>query len=141
LAVVLIVAGLLGTLRLTAVPFTWQPFTPESFATARKSDQIVLVEFTASWCLNCKYIEQTVYHDPQTLEELRKHNVITLKADLTDYSAPGWALLNELGGTGIPFTAIYPATGDKPLTLESIYTTDTLLKTVNHASNPMLTMR
>ncbi len=133
LAFLMITGGLVAAQRLTYSPFKWQPFTPQALALARDKKQIVLVEFTASWCLNCKYIEQTVYHNPATIARLEKEGVIALKADLTDSSAPGWALLNELGGTGIPFTAIYSPSIEKPITLESIYTSDTLLKTLEKA--------
>jgi len=133
LALLLIAGGLGATRRLTDVPFKWEPYTAESYALARRGDKTVLVEFTAAWCLNCKYIEQTVYHDEQTRDEIQKRNVIALKADLTDHSAPGWKLLNELGGTGIPFTAIFPPAAKDPLTLESIYTSDTLLQMLDQA--------
>ncbi len=133
LALLFTATGLGTTLRLTSVPFGWHDYTVESAAEARKSGQIVLVEFTASWCLNCKYIEQTVYQNPRVRAELQKRNVITLKADMTDYTSAARPLLEELGGTGIPFTAIYPADGDKPLTLESIYTADTLIATLDQA--------
>ncbi len=133
LSLLMIVGGWIVTQRLTYSPFKWESFTPEALASARDRKQTVLVEFTASWCLNCKYIEQTVYHNQPTIDRLQQAGVVALKADLTDASAPGWSLLNDLGGTGIPFTAIYSRSIDKPLTLESIYTSDTLLKTLDKA--------
>ena len=69
-------------------------------------------------------------HDEQTRDQIQKRNVIALKADLTDHTAPGWKLLNELGGTGIPFTAIFPPAAnlsgllrcqrDRPLRLQHL---------------------
>jgi thiol:disulfide interchange protein DsbD len=113
----------------------WQPYTPEALASARAAKQIVLIDFTADWCLNCKYVEATVYRDPRTIAALRKQNVLTLKADLTDHDAPGFPLLNQLGSQGIPFTAVYLPDSDQPIGLSSIYTTDKLLGVLGHAGD------
>jgi len=133
IAFLLIATGFAAAQKLTNVPRGWTAFTPEAFESATHADRIVLVEFSASWCLNCKYIEQTVYHDADVLAALDERKVVTIKADLTDHSAPGWELLNKLGGTGIPFTAIYPRGGGTPIILESIYTSDTLLESLKQA--------
>ncbi len=148
LAVAIVAGGLVLSLRLTdtapgvamaegesaaRVSETWQAYSAETFAAAKKSNRIVLVKFTAAWCLNCKYIETTVYHDPTALAALRDHNVAALKADLTESDAPGWKLLDELGGNGIPFTAIYPPGSNVPITLSSIYTTPTLIQALEQA--------
>ncbi|MDP9174227.1 MAG: thioredoxin family protein [Planctomycetota bacterium] len=106
----------------------WQPYTPEALASARAANVPVLIDFTASWCLNCKYVENTVYRDSRAIEALRKHNVLTLKADLTEHDAVGYTLLNQLGSEGIPYTAIYLPGATHPVGLASIYTTDTLLE-------------
>jgi len=109
----------------------WIDYTQESFDNARASNKPVLVKFTASWCANCKYIEQTVFTDSKTWDAVKEHDVVMLKADLTYDDAPGWKLLGELGQTGIPFTAIYGPKAEKPATLASIYTTATLIDELN----------
>lgn len=106
----------------------WLKYTDDAFEQARRSNHPVLVKFTASWCLNCKYIERTVFTDSRAIEELQKKNVILLKADLSKENAPGLKLLNQLGQSGIPFTVIYPPGQDKPITLASIYTTNGLIE-------------
>jgi thiol:disulfide interchange protein DsbD len=110
---------------------TWATYSPHALADARASHKIVLVDFTANWCLNCKYVESTVYHDPRTLNALRHLGVVTMKADLTDHDAPGWELRNQLGSEGIPYTAVYLPDAAQPVGLASIYTTDTLLNVLN----------
>ena len=110
----------------------WQPYSPEALVEARKADKTVLIDFTASWCLNCKLVERTVYRDPRTVDFLRSHGVVTMKADLTDSDAVGYPLLNNLGANGIPYTAVYLPHADKPVGLASIYTTDTLLSVLDH---------
>jgi thiol:disulfide interchange protein len=129
LAVAMSGSALLLTVRLTAPDLVnWQPFTPEALADARAANQPVLVDFTANWCLNCKYVEQTVFRDRRTVDAISAMHLLTLKADLSDENAPGWPLERQLTSNGIPFTAIYLPGVDQPLGLASIYTTDTLLK-------------
>ena len=110
----------------------WTPYSDEALAVARRQNRVVLVKFTANWCLNCQYIEGTVYHDPQAVDALRQRDVVTLKADLTDGSAAGWPLLKQLSAVGgIPLTAVYAPGAAKPVTLASVYTTQTLLETLD----------
>jgi suppressor for copper-sensitivity B len=129
LVVALVGGDLLLTLRLTAADAVdWQPYTPQALADARKANSIVLIDFTAVWCLNCKYIDLTVYHDPRTAAALKRLGVVMLKAD--DDTDPAKALLSQLGGEGIPYTAIYLPGSDQPVGLASIYTTGTLLHVI-----------
>lgn len=106
----------------------WVEYSDQVLDTARKSNQVVLVKFTASWCLNCQTIEGTVFKDERTFAALRKHNVVTVKADLTSNKAAGWPRLRQLNPTGgIPLTAIYFPGKEQPEVIASIYTTDTLI--------------
>jgi thiol:disulfide interchange protein DsbD len=115
-----------------AIAVNWQPYSDSALASARAAGKVVLVKFTANWCLNCQYVEASVYHDAQAIQSLRQHDVVTLKADLTEDSAPGWPKLRELTPTGgIPLTAIYAPGYDKPVQIASVYTTATLVKTLD----------
>jgi thiol:disulfide interchange protein len=110
----------------------WLPYSDDTIEAARKADKIVLIKFTANWCLNCQLVEGNVYHDARAAEALRRHGVVTVKADLTKDDAPGWERLRELTGSGgIPLTAIYVPGYDKPIQISSVYTTDTLTKTLD----------
>ncbi len=113
----------------------WVDYSDSTIEAAHKSGKIVLVKFTASWCLTCQYIESTVYHDEKAIDALRKYDVVTVKADLTKNDAPGWARLRRLSATGgIPFTAIYAPGDEKPISLASVYTTGQLLAVLGRAA-------
>jgi thiol:disulfide interchange protein DsbD len=122
-------------------PVTWQAYSDQTIDAARPK-QIVLVKFTANWCLTCQYIERSVYHDKTTAAALAKYHVLSVKADLTDRDAPGWKRLKELSSTGgIPLTAIYVPGQEKPIILASVYTTDTLLKTLEEVGRPVVAQK
>jgi len=127
LVLALRLTGSLPTATAATEGVKWADYSPDALAAARASGKPVIVDFTANWCLNCKYVETTVYRDPRTLDAVKNMGIVTLKADLTDHSAPGWKLLDDLKSDGIPFTAIYLPGAQQPVGLASIYTTETLL--------------
>jgi thiol:disulfide interchange protein DsbD len=128
IAALIVIPALLATFRLTYHPIDWQKYTRDRFDSALASGKPVIVKFTATWCGNCQYVEGTVYTDDRTVEVVKSHQVIPLKADLTDKQAPGWELLRTLHPVGaIPFTAVYLPGEQAPHKLTGIYTTNDLL--------------
>jgi thiol:disulfide interchange protein DsbD len=128
---VLILGGTTYVAVTSVSPVNWQPYSDTAIDQARQK-QIVLVKFTANWCLNCQYIERTVFHDRATAAALERHGVAAFKADLTDDDAPGWKRLKQLSSTGgIPLTAIYVPGQEKPIIIDSVYTTSTLIRTLS----------
>ncbi len=88
----------------------------------------ILLEFTADWCPNCKFIEKSVF-TPENMQGLHKEYQITfIQADITHNNPDAEAFLHALGGRSIPFTAIFPTGNAKntPLILRDIYTKETL---------------
>ena len=113
----------------------WVPYSDAEFESARASGKPVLVKFTANWCATCQVIEGNVYQEPKVWQTLAEKDVVPFKVDLTDANAPGKSLLLKLNPAGgIPLTAIYPAHGDQPIVLASIYSTDTLLAALDEAT-------
>src|SRR5437879_246504 len=43
----------------TNLPGEWQPFTPERLQTERDQGHAVFIDFTAAWCLTCKFNEKS----------------------------------------------------------------------------------
>lgn len=110
----------------------WTPYSPELFEQARQAGRVVVVEFTADWCFNCKTLEVTVLDKPRVIERLAGKDVTALRVDLTSSSnARGWALLRDLGSTGVPLTAIYQPGENEPIKLTSFYTVNALLDAIN----------
>jgi thiol:disulfide interchange protein len=133
-AVVVIAIALDITLRLTG-GLDWQPYSPDAFARARASGKPVLVEFTANWCGNCLALEASVFHDPKTAQAVKEHQVVLLRADMTDAPQDRWDVVNQLNpGGGIPLTAIYGPNQSEPMKLTSLYTTQNLIDALNRAT-------
>jgi thiol:disulfide interchange protein len=118
--------------RANSPSVAWQPYSDESFAAARASGSIVLIDFTANWCLNCQYVDTTVFHDRRVLSVLKDRKVTTFKADLTFDDAPGQSLLAQLNPAGgIPLTAIYFPDAPKPIQLPGVYAAASLVGAID----------
>ncbi len=106
----------------------WQPFSPERLADAVHRGQPVFIDFTADWCLNCKYNEKFVLETEPVRAAFRAHNILALKADWTEQDPVIRAVLNSFGRAGVPAYVLYMADGStKPVVLPEILTTTILL--------------
>jgi len=102
-------------------PIDWVYYTPERFAEAQGRGDVIVLDFTAEWCLNCKALEAGVLHQEEIVELLAHRDVVPMRVDLTTDNPPGRAKLAELRWVGIPLLAVYgPARGySEPLRFDS----------------------
>ncbi len=137
--IALVLAGgvLWFTLKLTGADhelIPWQAYTAETFASASRGGQVVMLEFTANWCANCKELESRVFTDPKAAEAVRRLGVTPIRADLTTEDAAGWPKLQMINASGgIPLTVIYSGKLAEPIQLSSIYTTANLINALEKA--------
>ncbi|WP_165076578.1 MULTISPECIES: cytochrome c biogenesis protein CcdA [unclassified Desulfovibrio] len=105
----------------------WRDFSPEYF-TANLGKKPLLLEFTADWCPNCKFLEATVLTGERLREWQARHGMELVRVDLTRPNAYAVRLLEMLGSKSIPLTALFPAgdMAEKPLVLRDLYTAEDL---------------
>ena len=127
-----------GAVRFTSHPYQWKPYTPETLAAATAAGHPVVIDFTATWCGNCHWLEGTVLHDARVVKAVSRNDVVMLQADVTHRDAVGQPLLARLHPTAsIPLTAVYAphAAGDgHPALLDGIYSADDLVNTIQQVT-------
>lgn len=111
----------------------WIPFTQAELDRALQTDRVVVLDFTADWCLNCKALESAVLLKNPVKALLLSDGVLPLKADLTSTAAPGWDKLRDLGRTGIPTLVIFGPGLPEPW-IASAYTPDQVVSAIEAAS-------
>ncbi len=132
-AVILIAAALVLPLRKPKPEtLTWQPYTPASFQAARASGNPVFIDFTADWCLSCKFNEATVLRSKEVEQKLRDGHVQILKADWTKYDPEITRELSAIDRSGVPAYVIYPAGPNSNAdVLPELLTKDIVLKALD----------
>lgn len=75
---------------------------------------MVVLDFTAEWCINCKILKASVLNRDPVRTALGSKDVVSFTVDLTSTEAPGWRMLRDLGRTGIPLLVIYTPGVDEP---------------------------
>ena len=121
--------------RLAAAQSRWQPFKSRSdLAKILGSGKTVLIDFTADWCLTCKYLESTVLHTEQVLKTLDKNSVATFQADWTNNDPEVTEMLKLLGTKQVPIVAVFPAKDpNNPIVFKNGYTIAGLLNALDQA--------
>jgi thiol:disulfide interchange protein/DsbC/DsbD-like thiol-disulfide interchange protein len=106
----------------------WEPFSTATLEKAQAEQKAVFVDFTAEWCLNCKYNERYVLETDAVRAALKNKNVLSLKADWTQRDPEITALLKKFGRVGVPAYVLYSPKKDvAPVLLPEILTQSILL--------------
>src|SRR5437588_8182435 len=100
----------------------WQAFTPERLQTELEQGRIVFVDFTAAWCLTCKFNEANVLEAQDVKDAFQRHGIVKLKADWTNGDPAITKLLRQFGRPGVPLYVLYPAKNQEPMVFPELLT-------------------
>jgi thiol:disulfide interchange protein len=105
----------------------WQAFTPERLQTELIQGHTVFVDFTAAWCLTCKFNEASVLESAAVREAFRRHGIIKLKADWTNGDPVITKLLQQFGRPGVPLYVLYRGKSEEPIVFPELLTKSIIL--------------
>lgn len=118
--------------RLAYESTIWKEYEAAKVDEALKAGEVVVLDFTAEWCGNCKVIEAAVLARSNVRAALTSPGVRPFRVDLTSSEAPGWKALRDLGQAGIPVLAIKgPASSD--WVVSNAYTRAWVIEQINAA--------
>ncbi len=115
----------------------WQPYSAALVDSLIAEEKTVFIDFTADWCLTCKFNERTAIDRPAVIAEIERLGIVPVKADWTNANPEITAALDEFGRVGVPFYVIYPA-GDagNPITLPEFLTEGIVLDALAKLGKP-----
>ena len=120
-------------------PVDWTYYTPERLDEAAERGDVIVVDFTAEWCLNCKALEKAVLYRDRVASILNAPGVTAMKVDLTGNNPRGQALLKEMDAVAIPLLVVLEpdAQGGTRLVFRSdAYTAEQVLNAIETAGGP-----
>jgi thiol:disulfide interchange protein len=128
--------GFLSTILLREHPpiLPWTPYSESSLTSAQDDGKTIMVDFTAQWCLTCKYNYYRTIDTAEILEVVKELDVVPMLADWTDKNPEIKSKLTELSSASIPLLAIYPAgRRDEPIILRDVITKKQLIEALREA--------
>jgi len=114
-------------------PIEWVHYTPDRFQQAKAEGNVVVMDFTADWCLNCKALEQAVLFDDRVVETVSGPGVVPMKVDITSRdNEMGWRMLEKAGRVTIPLLVVYGPDGE-PVMKSDAYRVEQVLAAIEEA--------
>ena len=113
----------------------WQKWSPEAVEKARAEGRPVLVDFTADWCLTCKYNKRFALDTADVRARIKQINAATLVGDNTDEDPAIVAELNKFDRAGVPLVLVYPRDRNQPpIVLPALLTKRIVLDALDRAA-------
>jgi thiol:disulfide interchange protein DsbD len=111
----------------------WEPFTQARVDALLAEGKPVFIDFTADWCITCKFNERTAINVAAVRTLIRERGIVPIKADWTNSNPEITAALKRFGRVGVPFYVFYPAgKPDQPITLPEILTESMVLEALRN---------
>jgi thiol:disulfide interchange protein/DsbC/DsbD-like thiol-disulfide interchange protein len=86
----------------------WVPFTQAKVDELLAEGKSVFIDFTADWCLTCKFNERTAINTPAVRRLIEERGIVPVKADWTNSNPEITAALAQFNRVGVPFVIFYP---------------------------------
>jgi thiol:disulfide interchange protein DsbD len=112
----------------------WHAFTPERLQAELGQGHSVFVDFTAAWCLTCKFNEANVLESAEVREAFQRHAIVKLRADWTNGDPTITKLLQQFGRPGVPLYVLYPIKGQEPIVFPEVLTKGIVLEKLETVS-------
>ena len=111
-----------------------EPWSPEKVKELQAQGKVVMVDFTADWCVTCKVNEGTALKGQRLVDAFKTSDAVLLRADWTKRDAVIAAALAEHGRAGVPLYLVYPKGGGEPVILPQLLTEGLVIEAVEKAA-------
>ena len=112
----------------------WTPYSDARLQEALAAGRPVFVDFTADWCITCKFNERSVLNQSTVQEAFAAADTLLLKVDFTRRDDAILEMLRAHGRAGVPLYLLYrPGEDGKPQILPELLTESLVLKALGGA--------
>jgi suppressor for copper-sensitivity B len=111
----------------------WQQFDQEKLNEYVKQGKTVVVDVTADWCLICKMNKLSTLERESTLDYFRQHDIVAMRADLTNHDPNIIKYLHSFNRFGIPLNVVYGPKAPQGIVLPELLSTSKLLDALSKA--------
>ncbi len=112
----------------------WHSFTPERLQAELDQGRNVFVDFTAAWCLTCKFNEANVLEAEDVREAFKRYGIVKLRADWTNGDPVITKLLQQFGRPGVPLYVLYTGKNGEPIVFPELLTKSLILNQLETAA-------
>jgi thiol:disulfide interchange protein/DsbC/DsbD-like thiol-disulfide interchange protein len=97
-----------GALKNAPKGYEWQRWSAAAVKQAQAERRVVIVDFTAKWCITCNAIVKPALEREAVLAELKQHKTAAFLADYTDYPADLTAEMKRYNRAAVPLVLVFP---------------------------------
>jgi thiol:disulfide interchange protein len=113
----------------------WEPWSAEAVAQARGAGRVVLVDFTADWCVTCQANKKSSLEIASVRNKLKDLDAVALLGDYTREDPRITEELKRFQRAGVPLVLVYPKNPNaEPIVLPSLLTPGIVLDALEKAS-------
>ena len=109
----------------------WVPFSEAELQRLLAEGRPVFLDFTADWCITCKFNLRTAIDTKAVREAFEKLGIVPMLADWTNSNPEITRKLAQFDRVGVPFYLFYaPGRADDPVILPELLTEQILLRAI-----------
>ena len=86
----------------------WETFSLDKMEKIQSEGQALFVNFTADWCLTCKFNKQVTFKNKKVIQFFTDQKIRSLKGDWTNKNPEISDVLKSYNRSGIPFYLYFP---------------------------------
>ena len=111
----------------------WTAWSPEAEQEARTAGKVVLIDFTADWCITCKANKRTSIEIDSVRAVLKERDVVAMTGDYTNKDPRITKMLHDHRRSGVPLVLVYSPGENKPEVLPVMLTPQIVLDALENA--------
>ena len=110
----------------------WVPYSEAELQRLLAEGRSVFVDFTADWCITCKFNMRTAIDTPAVRAAFAKLGIVPMLADWTNSNPEITRKLAQFERVGVPFYLFYPpGRANDPVVLPELLTEQIVLRTID----------